>query len=84
MEWISVKDRLPEEEGEYLTIQIYKLKPIKGIEETPKEKANVCIEGYSTIRCEEWDSEICGGAHPAFYYSGKVTHWMPLPEPPQN
>ena len=63
-EWISVKDRLPE------------------------EKAN-CIVYYKHAYCDNddyWAIGIC-------FYDGekfqmdlpyKVTHWMPLPEPPKG
>ena len=63
-EWISVKDRLPE------------------------EKVN-CIVHYKHAYCDNddyWTIGIC-------FYDGekfqiglayKVTHWMPLPEPPKG
>jgi hypothetical protein len=61
-EWISVKDRLPEESGRYLVYA--------------KEGER---ETHRTI----------APFHKAFHLSGrmaywKVTHWMPLPEPPKE
>jgi hypothetical protein len=55
-EWISVKDRLPEEAGYYL---VY-----------PRDK-------YHT----SWFNR---GFAVTTLYSIKVTHWMPLPQPPET
>ena len=68
-EWISVKDRLPEESGLYLTYGDIEFVPdhndqpntYKGI------KIRVFLREYHNL---EWD--------------WRVTHWMPLPEPPKE
>lgn len=54
-EWISVKDRLPESEGDYL-----------------------CAFDDGYVSSAEW----IDGEWDLWVDSGKVTHWMPLPEPP--
>jgi hypothetical protein len=76
MNWISVKDRLPEKEDEYLVIT--------------KDLLNSCVclhiwdkilirkkEIFEWSRClqESYD-------HP--YPCGEVTHWMPLPKLPNK
>ena len=63
--WISVKDRLPEKDGNYL--------------------ATACDEGCS-VREGIWCSTVVVVAE---YYEGSwtwydVTHWMPMPEPPER
>lgn len=63
-EWISVKDRLPE------------------------EKVN-CIVHYKHAYCENddyWAIGICfyDGKKFQIDWAYKVTHWMPLPEPPKE
>ena len=60
-EWISVNDRLPEKEGEYITY-------------TDKGEIHFdCFCIYPNHGTKFW----VGG-------NGKVTHWMPLPEPPKG
>lgn len=71
MEWISVKDRLPEKDGWYLVF-------------APGYRGNRRIYGsrgmaYSNFKHnykEHWGIERGWG--------GMVTHWMPLPEPPKE
>lgn len=54
--WISVKDRLPERNGRYIT--------------------HCKIEGQSLV-CVLYYCKVGG------FNEGTVTHWMPLPEPPE-
>ena len=68
-EWISVQERLPEDYEEVLYLAINEM----GIKErmTGHRENSLwmhCCWFYSSMRC---DSTI------------KVTHWMPLPEPPK-
>jgi hypothetical protein len=56
--WVSVKDRLPEKEGIYLTFG---------------EPFGIKTE-YYWIANKEWESDL--------YDS--ISHWMPLPSPPEN
>lgn len=74
-EWISVKDRLPETYGDYIVV--------------------ACDEGcpygegiwYSTVvvvadyydGCWTWEQ-----GSTEYDLSGLVTHWMPLPKPPEE
>ena len=69
MEWISVEDRLPKDDGEYLV---------------HLDSGDIFVDEYNTDWLFGSDNynesmqaalgvpEIC------------VTHWMPLPEPPQD
>ena len=61
--WISVEERLPEEEGDYLTCNVAKMFPKHSIHFT-----------YFRAGDRYWD----------FVWSNEITHWMPLPEPPEN
>ena len=69
-EWISVKDRLPEEEGWYLVYTT------PNREHKSINKAMFC-KGYAWGNFEPyWRG---AGGHWA-----NVTHWMPLPQPPKG
>ena len=69
--WISVKDRLPDQYGEYLAVvsgevmEVTFYQPIRYYKDGRK---------WSTCNAEgfEWLND------------GDVTHWMPLPEPPKE
>ena len=67
MNWISVKDRLPEDER---TVLVY------------YNFGDKCkISFYETLAYYAFDPE------PHWQHEGtglKVTHWMPLPEPPEE
>lgn len=74
--WISVKDRLPEKDGKYLVCVgdsgYYKIAAFS----TDKTKENTYTErGYG------WSDYDCDYG---FYEVKRVTHWMPLPEPPKE
>lgn len=65
--WISVEDRLPAETGAYLCATLDKAEGI----------TDIFIHSFWVI--EHRDSINKFGCKP---YQ-KVTHWMPLPEPPK-
>ena len=69
--WISVKDRLPDCMGEVLVI-------VSG-----KPHENITLDGAYEIAeydpVEGWILEMWPE-----WCSGVVTHWMPLPEPPEE
>lgn len=69
--WISVKDRLPDEDGEYL-ISMYHRFMIGGIYK--KYTGRFVAKYYAEYK--EWRimNDVCTS----------VTHWMPLPEPPKE
>ena len=68
-EWICVKDKLPEKDGEYLVYDgelmwtsLYKW---------PTDKGNAL--GFGTLFIPT-----------APFVSKRITHWMPLPNPPEE
>lgn len=75
MEWISVKERFPEEEGDYLVCKFaLSMRP----------RTIISVEHGAP-----YDLEMRGVTYHNFGWSGthstlKVTHWMPLPEPPKG
>lgn len=78
MEWISVKDHMPEDdlpEGSK-ALQIKVLVAIKS-------KNGYTVRTQNRIRQERaWE-----GKYTEWYWrysAGRVTHWMPLPEPPKG
>ncbi len=84
MEWISVKDRLPEKDGEYLCIDYFKL--------FKEQFHRVCYFANDLYEVDELvfadekgksgfykDDRECG-----YYTLSSITHWMPLPELPKG
>jgi len=75
MEWISVKDRLPEHKQDVL---LYAFEAIENVYYT--------VVGYPDFDCNKW--EIDGYLDTVSNYSiegdERITHWMPLPKPPKN
>ena len=79
-EWISVKDRLPEDSGYYLVVYRDKYNGI----------SSIALDNY--VKCnvgEWWGSEFACDITKQFLWATKlqeqeVTHWMPLPETPKG
>lgn len=67
-EWISVEDRLPEEEGAYLVLIVDYL---------GEERMEV-VELFKWANCFDWSSHMSS----RWKDSNTITHWMPLPSPP--
>ncbi len=81
--WISVKDKLPEKPGHYLTASdapagfpklINILMFVKDLHETDPYN----FRGKHRPGWVNWDDEY------GYYEYDAVTHWMPLPEPPEG
>lgn len=68
--WISVKDRLPEDDLPKTAKQVKVLTAIKG------------KSGYAVRSQLRWKNYY--GDWVWRYSAGEVTHWMPLPEPPKE
>lgn len=86
-DWISVKDRLPEEEQDVLMytseIEIY------GRHKEKKHLQHDIYRGY--YEDGQWLTSYCYGCEYIYKMNEKypnelieVTHWMPLPEPPKE
>nr|DAH67090.1 MAG TPA: Protein of unknown function (DUF551) [Caudoviricetes sp.] len=67
--WISVTDRLPERSGWYLAFGSHP-------SEMPKKQAAILY-----YDADEWDGSEWSGAYMSGY---EVTHWMPMPEGPDE
>lgn len=76
-EWISVKDRLPEEGKEVLVFAIGKLDNFIG-------ETAIAISDYTNISLVPQIIHRMGWRAPWQYFltDYEITHWMPLPEPP--
>ncbi len=78
-EWISVKDRLPEDGVAAL---LYVENPYG-----PKDYfiGYLSVDGYSWVETAETaPMTLCGHIIEGCGSLRKVTHWMPLPEPPKG
>ena len=77
--WISVKDRLPDEEINPLTMDFKEVLCFCDFGGIPR-RTDVRTYKYGK-RCwmEEWHFW-----HEGTLMDGVVTHWMPLPEPPKE
>lgn len=79
--WISVKDRLPEKEGKYMVYkesECFKSTSTAWFSLDLHEFDEYDFPNKHRPGWNNYDSE-CG-----YYEECGVTHWMPLPEPPEN
>lgn len=72
--WIPVSNRLPDKTSQYL-VQVY----VNRFGEGMHSETDVMF--YNTVN--GYFSPLCGGCIKSAIY-GEVTHWMPLPPPPQE
>lgn len=74
--WVSVKDRLPEESGLYVTFGCTAV-PVRWLHNFDKDMGKFGAW---------WDYEPDGKEHPRYRFieAGDITHWMPLPQPPKE
>jgi hypothetical protein len=69
-EWISVKDRLPEENENVI---LYDGKEVFCGDLFFGKLGKIC-----------WGIQACDGICYGHYNKDEVTHWMPLPKPPKE
>jgi len=67
--WISVEDRLPEDDGDVLVCYDWRAK-----------EDNAYFSHESPIVIDF----LAGGKWVHDVYYGDITHWMPLPDPPEE
>ena len=80
-EWISVKDRLPDENGKYLCYHRHNCYGYMDVCSFATNLKRVdAYDFYGKNRCGwyAYDSEY------GYYECSYITHWMPLPEEPEN
>ena len=84
-EWISVKDRLPEMSEHYQSEDVLVCIDYRPDDPDTTEDTYVSIDhvdfncfGQGEFSCERDDPR--DGEHSPYF----VTHWMPLPEPPED
>lgn len=70
-DWISVEDRLPEDDGDVLAIVSGYPSPNITLEDVMVVAAFCKGEGWYIGEYPDWDNPI-------------ITYWMPLPEPPEE
>lgn len=81
-EWIPVDDRLPEEDGTYLTALNHHFGAHQGVSIRKFAKDGETVDEH----------ELAGQKYVWYFYDSEygyvptdsVTHWMPLPEPPKE
>ena len=74
-QWIRVEERLPERNGEYIVTACDEGEPYDEI--IWNDTVVVCAEYYKG--CWTWEDNST-----EYSLDGIVTHWMPLPEPPEE
>lgn len=84
-EWISVKDRLPNKNDDYLTARVTKWHSVS------IDVLSFALDLHKTGFCDFEDSNYIGMAgwydydsDWGYYDLDGVTHWMPLPKPPKD
>ncbi len=78
MEWISVKDRLPDDDEDVLVYHEYDFHISVGCFCRDNIHYYIETDGSKFYTDTGWESEI------PWAQKGGVTHWMPLPQPPKE
>ena len=84
-EWISAKDDMPKEHDSIFARFYGTDKWITGMFRTASDDVNACVEYEDGSRLVKSLHTISGEWHMSgIPGGGVVTHWMPLPEPPEK
>ena len=80
LKWIPVSERLPEEDGDYLTT--CRCMGVRFYEVLSFAKDGEAVDYYDlTAKQNVWYEYL---SEYGYVSRTNVTHWMPLPEPPQE
>lgn len=83
MKWISIKDRLPTENGSYLTCSKFGNTRFVWIYDFATNLSDIDSDFEDKNYGGWWECYDCEGSQ-EFDEVTDITHWMPLPEPPKN
>lgn len=83
-EWISVKDDMPKERDSIFARFYGTDKWKTGMYRTVSEDVIACLEAKNGHRMVKVLSTQDGDWKVNVIYQAEVTHWRPLPEPPEN
>jgi hypothetical protein len=78
MEWISVKERLPDDDQDVLVYHLHDAHVTVGYFEKDNVSFYIESDGGKFYTDDGWETEI------PWAQKGGVTHWMPLPEKPKE
>ena len=78
MEWISVKDKLPEDGQDVLVYHADDFHITVGCFDSDNVHFYIESDGSKFYTDSGWETEI------PWAPKGNVTHWMPLPLPPEQ
>jgi hypothetical protein len=98
MDWISVKDRLPDNGKKVLFTYKNRLGNDRILVGYRVERSTVEVTGEYDEYCEYHEEDDCFYSMPGWYeqqenwddyasifvHDGEPTHWMPLPQPPKG
>ena len=73
-DWISVKDRLPDVDGVYLVWVLVPTLPDNALGE---------ISYVYHRQIKRYSAQCRSFMHSAISRANHITHWMPLPDPPE-
>jgi len=79
MEWISVKDRLPDP---YQYVLVFSKK--QGGEPSPLSIARQFKTIWEMMSTEDESNAVACGDLTWYMDAHEITHWMPLPKPPEE
>lgn len=78
MEWVSVKDKLPENDEDVLVYHLEDDHITVGYFESENVSYYIQSDGSKFYTYSGWETEI------PWAQKGEVTHWMPLPDKPKR